>query len=398
MSTAKRKVGGVIITHPGQNNYGTALQGFATVKILSQLGYSLRIIEYNKTRSKLELLRLLPSYIKSGILSARLNDLRTKWMKKTHPDYSVKVSHRTAKCDAFKTKYFTPITDYYTGWNNLCNGSKNYDVIFVGSDQVWGPWSLYAGFYNLMFVDKSVPQFSYASSFGRSTIMEHQKKGVATFLNKMDAIGVRETSGAKIVHELTGRKAEVVVDPTLLLHRNDWEEYIKESTANYNEPYILCYMLGERMDNRNAVTKLGKELNMQIVSFNNMDWYNPSDEGFGDINNYDADAIDFVKLVKNASYVVTDSFHCSVFSIIFHKNFLTFYRVVPSNRLSTHGRIDSLLGLMGLEKQIVSSVDGSIDLKSAICNNIEWDKVELKLNKLRESSMSFLKSSLEIKK
>lgn len=392
----KRKVGGVVIMHPNHNNYGTALQGLATVEIMKSLGYPFRIIRYNKRRSLWTIIKTLPGYLRSGVLDTIKIQRRNKKMRAKHPDYVNNIKLRTDKCNAFKTKYFEPLCDYYTGWNALVEGSKNYDVVFVGSDQVWSPLSLYAGFYNLMFVDKSVPQFSYSSSFGKSNIMDHQKKGVARFLNKMDAISVREVRGAEIVNELTGRNAKVVADPTLLLNREQWDKLINDSKAVINERYILCYMLGPRSDNRETVTRLGRELGLKVVTFNHMDHYEPADEGFGDIQNYTSDCLDFVKLLSNAEYVVTDSFHCTVFSILFHKKFLTFYRLNPSDKKSTHSRIDSILGLMGLQDHIVKDTNGIYS--SVINKDVDWSLVDKKLDGLRQESMDFLKKALVIKK
>lgn len=382
--------------HPGQNNYGTSLQGLATIRVIQSLGYPFRIIRYNKKRSILEVIKTLPGYLRSGALNSFLHSRKQRKLTAEHPEFARIKNERTEAVNRFKAKHLEPLCDYYTGWDALCEGSKNYDVVFVGSDQVWGPLSLYAGFYNLMFVDKSVPQFSYSSSFGKSFIMDHQKKGVARFLNKMDAIAVREVRGAEIVKELTGRDATVVADPTLLLTKEQWEAEIEDSKAEYKEKYILCYMLGPRTDNREAVTRLGKELGLKVVTFNHMDWYEPADEGFGDITDSNSDCLDFVKLLANAEYVVTDSFHCSVFSIIFHKKFLTFYRLNPSDKKSSHSRIDSLLGLMGLQDRAVK--DTTTDLKPALTKDADWTVVDKNLDALRQESMEFLTKALEIKK
>ena len=175
MKNKKRIVGGVVIMRPGHNNYGTSLQGFATVKTIEKLGYDLRIIRYNKRRTLGELFRTLPGLIRSGAISSLFEGWKSARFKKNHPEYSALIDKRTYAVNQFKQKYFEPLCDYYTGWASLCKGSTQYDVVFVGSDQVWGPLSLYAGFYNLLFVDKSVPRFSYASSFGKSFIMDYQK-------------------------------------------------------------------------------------------------------------------------------------------------------------------------------------------------------------------------------
>jgi hypothetical protein len=394
----KRKVGGVVIMHPNHNNYGTALQGLATVMVIQSLGYPFRIIRYNKQRSIFNILKTLPGYLRSGLLDSLKIQYRNKKMQFLHPEYVENVKLRTSKCNMFKNTYFEPLCDYYTGWSALVEGSKNYDVIFVGSDQVWSPLSLYAGFYNLMFVDKSVCRFSYSSSFGKSYIMKHQIKGVTSFLNKMDAIGVREVRGVEIIKELTGKDATLVADPTLLLSKAEWSNLIKDSTAEIGEPYILCYMLGPRTDNRIAVTKLGKILGLKIVVFNHMDWYEPADENFGDIHDYTSDCLDFVNLLSKAEYVVTDSFHCSVFSVLFNKKFLTFYRLKPTDKKSSHSRIESFLGLLGIENHAVKDVDDMIKLENTLKSEIDWNVVDIRLNELRRASKDFLIKALEISK
>ncbi|MCQ2123214.1 MAG: polysaccharide pyruvyl transferase family protein [Fibrobacter sp.] len=395
MKNVNKLVGGVIIMHPNHNNYGTSLQGLATIKVIESLGYNLRIIRYRKKRTLWETLKILPGLLRSGALSSIISSRRSSNFKKRHPEYSANIDLRTSVVNEFKKKYFEPLCDYYTGWRNLTEGSKNYDIIFVGSDQVWGPLSLYAGFYNLLFVDSSIPQFSYSSSFGKSFILSHQKKGVAAFLNKMDAIGVREIRGKEIVEELTNKKATVVADPTLLLSREEWKQLSSASKKHISGDYILCYMLGPRLDNREAVTSMAKQLGMKLVVFRHMDWYEPADENFGDESVYDADCLDFINLLEHAAYVVTDSFHCSVFSIIFHKKFLTFYRIPKTDKQSSHSRIDSLMSIAGLSSQVCSSFT---NLANQINNDIDWNTVDARILEYKDKSMEFLKNSLEIRR
>lgn len=390
---AKRNVGGVVIMHPNHNNYGTSLQGFATVKFVENLGYPFRIIRYNKKRTLTEITKTFFGLVRSGAVKEAGFRIYQKWFKKTHKEYANLISKRTAVVNKFKAKYFDSISDFYTGYTDLCEGSKNYDVVFVGSDQVWGPLSLYSRFYNLLFVDKDVPQFSYASSFGVSSVLPWQRKGTAEYLDKMDAIGVRETRGKEIVDELSKNKATVVADPTLLLTKEEWTEYCKGSSAKIDEPYILAYTLGPRKDIREDIMKLGKETGLKVVSFRHMDWFEPADENFGDIPVYDADPLDFIKLLSNAEYVCTDSFHGTVFSIIFHKKFSTFYRHKPTSNGTTHSRIDSLLSILGLQQRLYNK-----NLQSEITADIDYAAVDEKLNALRQESIQFFKKGLELRK
>lgn len=392
-SKEKRKVGAVIIMHPNHNNYGTSLQGFATTKVLEQLGYPFRIIRYKKKRTIKEIVKTAPFILISGGIKQIIKIISKKASKKIHRKYTEKLAQRTSTVNEFKKKYFDAISDYYIGYKALCNGSNNYDIIFVGSDQVWGPLSLYSRFYNLLFVDKSIPTFSYASSFGVSEIFSWQEKGIKEYLDNLAAVGVREIKGKEIVDSLSNNKATVVADPALLLSKSDWESYCSESNLTINEPYLLAYILGERKDTRDEITKLAKQLSLKIVYFPHVDGYEPKDVNFGDIPIWEANALDFVNLYRYAKYVCTDSFHGTIFSIIFEKQFLTFYRQDPTSAGSTHSRIDSLLEIFGLKHRLFEQ-----DSYKQITQTIDHFLVEKRLIEYRKKSLDFLKKSLELKK
>lgn len=386
------KVGGVVIMHNGHNNYGTSLQGFATVKVVEKLGHTLRIIRYNKKRTLWDIVSTGLFLLMSGALENIKLKLKKKRDCRRHPEYAKNLKLRTDTVNRFKQTHFEPISDFYTGYKALCEGSKEYDVIFVGSDQVWGPLSLYSRFYNLLFVDSSIPHFSYASSFGVSDILPWQRKGVAEYLNKLNAIGVREIRGSEIVKSLTGRHAEVVADPTLLLSREEWTEYAAGSSMRINEPYIFCYILGGRSDIRREAEKLSRKTGLKLVTLNHVDGYEPADENFGDINPYAVDAFDFIQLLSHAQYVCTDSFHGTVFSLIFHRPFVTFYRQVPSKSKSTHSRIDSLLEIFGCQSRLFN-FEGR-DIFDVATGAINYDEVDREKDKLVERSLAFFRSNL----
>lgn len=393
MDYSGKKVGAVIIMHQNHNNYGTSLQGFATIKILEQLGYSYRIIRYEKQRSLGDIITTAPFLLISGMHKQLIKNINKKLDKKKHPEYAKSLAIRSTVVNKFKEKHFKPVSDYYLGYKKLCEGSRNYDIIFVGSDQVWGPLSLYSKFYNLLFVDKSVPTFSYASSFGVSKIFSWQKRGTKKYLDRLDAIGVREIKGKEIVDSLSENKATVVADPTMLLTKSEWERYSSESTISIGEPYLLAYVLGKRRDIRDEISKLAKKLSLKIVYFPHVDRYEPEDDCFGDIPVWKADALDFVKLVTNAEYLCTDSFHGTIFSIICKKNFLTFYRQNITEPGSTHSRIDSLLEIFGLQNRLYNN-----DSYKQITQTIDYNQIENKLIEYRNNSIKFLKQSLELKK
>jgi hypothetical protein len=182
--------------------------------------------------------------------------------------------------------------------------------------------SLYSKYYNLLFVDDSIPKIAYATSFGVSEIPVFQRKDTGSYLDRFEKIGVREESGKHIVDSLSNKKAEIVADPSMLLTREEWEIIAKEPNIVIDEPYILCYFLGKNLEARKAALKLKGKTGCKIVALCHNDEYFPSDNQLGDFLLYDIDPSNFIFLIKNASFVCTDSFHCSVFSILFHKQFM----------------------------------------------------------------------------
>lgn len=398
----QNKVGCVVIMHPGQCNYGSSLQGFATIKKVADLGYDFEIIRYNKKRRISFSIKNFIGLMRSGAYKQWKYMQQKKKDFKEHPEFARTRHVREKAVDAFKKKYLDSVSRFYNGYKELQNGSKNYGVVFVGSDQVWGPLSLYTRFYNLYFVDENVPKFSYASSFGVSEIFPWQRKGVAGFLNRMQMIGVREQRGKEIVKELTGKDAKVVCDPTFLLTADEWLKALQENEKSrgqqryqepysIKEPYILIYVLGERKEVREQIKKLKKESGLKVVNLPHIDNYHAMDDTLGDINLYDVDPFDFIRLIKEAKYIVTDSFHGSVFSILMHKNFVTFYRKPSSEKGNTNSRIDSLFNILGLSDRLFNGY-----IYSQIQKNINYDYVEKKIDVLRKDSLEFLRKGLNL--
>jgi hypothetical protein len=398
----QKKVGCVVIMHAGQCNYGSSLQGYATIKKVADLGYDYEIIRYNKTRSLEYYAKNLVGLLRSGAYAQWKYMQKKKQNFREHPEFARTRTIRTTAVDAFKKRYMDCVSHFYNSYKELQEGSKDYSVVFVGSDQVWGPLSLYSRFYNLYFVDDSVPKFSYASSFGVSEIFPWQRKGVAGYLNRMNMIGVREQRGKEIVKELTGKDAMVVCDPTFLLTQQEWLTALEENEKSrgkerngepysINEPYILTYVLGEREDVREQIKKLRAESGLKVVNLPHIDNYHAMDDDLGDISLYDVDPFDFIRLVRDAKYVVTDSFHGSVFSILMHKKFLTFYRKPSTEKGHTNSRIDSLFSLFGLSDRLFHG-----DIYGQIKQDIDYRLVDEKVEGLRAQSLEFFKKGLAL--
>lgn len=385
----EKKIGCVICYTKGHNNYGTSLQAYAMLKKIVQLGYQVEVINYIKQLTFLEKVRYVINAFRCGELRHVFRQSVIQKEQKKHPDYAEGLRKRTKAVDSYKQKKIRPFLHDYKGFEKLCSGSLNYDTIVVGSDQVWTPLSLPNKFFNLLFVDDTVRKVAYASSFGVSDIPEFQRKATGDYLNRFSVIGVREQRGKEIVEDLSNKKATVVSDPTLLLTRDEWEEEIKESKVINSDPYIFCYIISDNSEARAKAKELAAKKGLKIVSVRHMEQYRNEDESFGDISPYDMDPNDFVNYIKNASYVCTDSFHCTVFSIIFHKKFMTFYRTQNMSGNSKNSRIDSLIAILGVDKDHI--YQGNIE---KIDTETDWRLVDENLEKLRTESILFLKNAL----
>lgn len=387
-----KQIGCVIAYTPGHNNYGTSLQGYAMLKKIQQLGYNCEVIQYKKNLTIIQKLRFIVNAIRAGESKELYSRFTKKNVLKKYPQYALGIKQRTEAVNKYKEKKLIPLFHEYVGYEALHNGSRNYSAVVVGSDQVWTPMSLPNKFFNLLFVDDSVTKVAYASSFGVSEIPDFQKKATGEYLDRFEYIGVREQRGKEIVDSLSHKKAQVVADPTLLLSRDEWEKEIEDSKVNENDPYIFCYFLGTNQDARKAVNELKAKTGLKIITIRHMDEYVPEDEKFGDEAPYNVDPNDFVKYISKATYVCTDSFHCSVFSIIFHRRFMTFYRFANNSKTGRNSRIDSLFNVLGVNKNHIYT-EGNI--LNGIEDPINWSDVDINLCKLRQESIDFLDNALK---
>lgn len=385
-----KKIGCVIAY--GGINFGTLLQDYATIKKIQEFGYQCEVIRYKKHLSIMEKARMLLRMIRIGDFSGPRRSLNKKLHVFLNKQYAQERGLRLKASKRFGEKYLEPLFVEYDGYENLCKGSLNYDLVLVGSDQIWSLISLYGNYYNLMFVDDSIPKVSYASSFGVKVIPDFQKEATKRYLDRFSMIGVREESGKAIVDSLSKKTATVVADPTMLLNAEEWSQFVADSSVRIEYPYIFCYFLGTNIEAREAVNKIKQETGLPIVAIKHSDEYFAYDDSFGDMAFNDVDAKDFVSLIKNAKYVCTDSFHCSVFSILFHKQFMTFYRYNNQSKISRNTRIDNLLGKFGLKDRIYQ---GKIEI---IREEINYDNVDARLADYRSFSLEFLKKELSLTK
>lgn len=378
-----------------KHNYGSMLQAYATQMALDKLNYDNETIDitgFNGEIKKAKLKYFAKASLTSDILLSKLGMAKNVLKKKlSKGEYTNKTQIRDKKFDDFSKKYFrlSPIYSSLTELSNKCE--ERYSSVLVGSDQLWLPANIAANYYTLSFVPDTVNTIAYSTSFGQSQLPKSVAKKASVFLNKIKHIGVREETGQKLVKDIASRNVPVVCDPTMLFTGEEWMS-IQQEKPIVDGKYIFCYFLGNNPSHRDFVKRLKKKTGYKVVALTHLDEYVKSDENYADETPYDVDPADFVNLIRNAKYVCTDSFHCSVFSILYRKQFLTFRRFNRDTIQSTNSRLDSLFNLVGVDNRFVDPED---DVKKYLNMDTNYDLVHEKLAKVREQSYIYLKKSLE---
>lgn len=360
-------------------NYGTKLQAYAMQTLLSQSGERVEIIQWHN--KNFGVLNSVSDNVKM------LKRIKSKYDRKYWRD----VYARYETLNEFNKKF--NIHKFYGTLDDMQRNTAIYDLVFCGSDQAWLPGNIDHHWYTLEICADSVFKAAYAPSFGIESIPFEYKNKYQSFLSKLDAISVREVSGQKIVKEMIGKSVPVVLDPTLLLSRDDWNELKKEHSFDTicKDGYVFCYFLGNNKQHRDAVKELAEKTSRKIVNLAHFSGYCEADVDFADIDLYKVSPQDFIYLIDNADYVCTDSFHCTAFSIQYHKNFTVFHRFKSTDLESTNTRLYSLLGQLGLQGRIAS------DGQPAIFDDINFDVVDEALMVLRQTSSEFLNNALSRK-
>ena len=378
-----------------QHNYGSMLQAYATQMALDKLGYENETIDISGFSCEIKRAKIkyfIKASITSDILLSKIGMAKNVFKKKfLNNDYSKLSKVRAEKFDNFSKKYFRLSEQYDSKATLGKECPKKYSSVLVGSDQLWLPGNIAADYYTLNFVPDSVNTIAYATSFGQSTLPRDSAQKAAIFLKKIRYISVREESGQQLVKDIAGRDVPVVCDPTLLFTGEEWMCIQKENPI-VDGKYILCYFLGNNPPHREFAKRLRKATGYKIISLIHLDEFVKSDDGYADETPYDIDPTDFLNLIRNAEYVCTDSFHCSVFSILYRRKFFTFRRYERKTKQSTNSRLDTLFNSLGIKDRIMS---GNEDVKKCINLEINYDAVYRKLSDLRERSYKYLKDALE---
>lgn len=364
-----------IITITDGENYGNRLQNYALQQVLMSLGHEVETIK-----------RLT------------INDLEglSKWIMRaynvkcllTHTDAKSARLVRKRNFKRFNKKYVH--FSKYKVRDNVAPKklARQYDYFVCGSDQIWNPLIKIAiddidnGF--AKFAEKS-QRISYAASFGISDLPEKYIERYRELLCGMKAISVREKGGVEIVRKVSGRDAKLVLDPTLMLSKEHWIAIEKRPKWCTDKKYILTYFLGGRSENINEFLQQKEKQGFEVI---NLDFEYIESDKIENEQYFSTGPDEFIYLIHYCEMFLTDSFHGSVFSILFEKNFRVYDRkaVEDGNNMGT--RISSLLQMFHLES-CMENINQKV--QEPIC---EFEHIEQILRRERQESYEFLKNAM----
>lgn len=358
--------------HELKVNYGQVLQMYALYTYLTSCGHIVKVINYR------------PTYIDEGGLSFKLFG-RTfgyqEWYKKK----------KEKKLYTKRNKKFYKFVRYKINITKPCYTEKDVireledcDVFMAGSDQIWNIEAFNK--IRLLGIDKNIKRISYGSSglFEESEEAEAEYRRMAKYWEDIDNISVREESGKRIIERYIDREVEVVADPVFLLEPKYW----KCEHRTITEPYMLCYFLSGSKVYRHIIKHIAKKNDIKRIIFVDAENYE-NHKGLGDIKK-DVGPMEFVELIAHAELVCTDSFHGTMFSLIFQRQFFLMKRNEKyKNTFSNVERFRMMFEQWGLRDRIIKNIKEYEDIV-----DIDYKMLYEKINSHIDKSKKYLERVL----
>lgn len=361
-----------ILTLPLHTNYGGILQAYALQTVLERMGHEVVVIDTPNMKSSPSLWTIGKRIIKK-LLGRKVSIFSERKHNKEFPIIS---------------QYTQPFIDKYIH-RKVVNTPKelkkeDFDAIVVGSDQIWRPLYYYEieNAYLAFAKDWEIKRVAYAASFGTDDweYTSQQTISCRELLRKFEAVSVRESSGIQLCKDYFGVEATHVLDPTMLLNKEDYIRLIEASQTPKSKGTMLYYILDETPKKKALIEQIAKEKKLKLFRVNSRveDHSAPLDERI------QPSVEQWLRGFYDAEFVVTDSFHACVFSILFDKAF-----VVIGNKERGMARFNSLLEMFGLNNRMIEDIEHLNKLKS-----ISYSLEELEIK--RNQSIKFLSHSLSL--
>lgn len=361
-----------ILTFHSALNIGAQLQAFALYSKLKSLGYTIEFINYTPKYLKTPYTFFRNSHLKNGIFSVIKQGILHLYFD-TFTWIRTQIHYKK-----FRHKYFVISKETYKTPQELAQ--SEYDGFIVGSDQIWSPEitnKKIDEMYTLHFNNSNKLKIAYAASFSEKHITPQQTNTLISRIKDFNHLSVREENLAIFLKKQSNLQIDVVLDPTLLLNKQEWLKYIP-SKPLVKKPYILIYQArGPQSALLSQVSPLAKKINAQIINASGMN-YRIKHNGMQYVN-----PLEFLNLVLYAELIVTVSFHGTALSIILEKSF---YSINLND--GRDSRVISLLKAVNLENRL-KSINDTLELQ-----NIDYTNITNKLNELRNKSIKYLKKSL----
>ncbi len=377
-----------ILTQPLHDNYGGLLQAYALKEVLQEMGHEVIIINRQSNR-KVPLWRRYASIAKSILIGRRI-----------HPNLFIKSTFReelSRETRKFRDNYFPNLSKLITddkGMQEL--NSMGFDAYIVGSDQCWRPrYSPGIRNYFLDFAinDNHVKRVAYAASFGVShwEFTDEDTLASKELLQKFDAISVREDSAIDLIKNNLGRTdAQHVLDPTMLLSPHQYKEIVEKEKIAPSPGNLKVYVLDKTPEKDNLVEMLENKL--QLKSFEVLPAKRLNEEKVTSSNINDfvfPNPAAWLRGFQDAKFVITDSFHGTVFSILHNIPFIAIGNVARGM-----SRFQSLLKMFGLEDRLITDIN-SVNIDNFAEKEIDWVRVNEVLEKERDKAKDFLNKNLK---
>lgn len=356
----KGKIG--ILTFHRALSYGALLQAYALQTKLFSLGIDNEIVDYSCDYMVKHYQRLFRPMKGNPLKGFVLNLLTANGIRK----------ERKTR-DRFVQRYMKLSQPYDA--HSVAQAAQQYDVLITGSDQVWSPRCV--GFDPVYFLDFAAPQqrYSYAASIAVNTLPEELKDAYRRRLKDFSALSLREQSGAELVEQVVGRDdAQVHIDPTLLLKKEQWDELAPGRLVD--GPYIFLFTVNKPKTIIDQALALSRKTGMPVIYLNKRHTRIEKEIRYMDA----VEADQFVSLVKHASYVCTNSFHGTAFSVIYHKQFMVESETASGRNI----RSEELLSRIGLSERIFSGDIFAIDAQS------DWEAVDACIGAERKRAEEYL--------
>ena len=385
----KNKVGIVTLYH-NNYNFGGLLQAYALPKVIKEhFGIEAEQIDYIPAEQKT---KIKPNNDKKSVLQYLYQLVYNFGIVFFGTISKKNLYQRKQAFDSFMDEILHSEIAY--DQNTISKSLDQYRLFICGGDQIWNDYKEKQNIkvYTLQFVPSHVKKIAYAPSMAILETTSDFNQIMRTGLNELNSISVREKKSVPLLELLTKKKINIVVDPVLLMTENEWECVAR--VPKKKDKYILCYLLGDSVEYRKAVKKFARKMNKPILTFPHIfsNVVRKCDLFFGDIHDYTSGPREFLGLIRNAEFVITDSFHACVFSMIFETPFVVFERNKIGEKINMNSRIYDFLEEYHLENQLVSEKELA-DMKDI--PGIDFTYAHKHWEKRREESLKYLENALK---